>query len=50
MVAGLLADDRLQNRAELERFDIFPEPFTASQLLKKVAEIIRAPLPGSGTL
>ncbi len=50
MVAGLLADDRLQNRAELERFEIFPEPFTASQLLKKVAEIIHAPLPGPITL
>jgi DNA-binding NtrC family response regulator len=47
VVAGLLADDRLQNRAELERFDIFPEPFTASQLLKKVAAIIYAPLPGA---
>ena len=40
MVAGVLADDRLQYRAELERFDTFPGPYTASQLLKKVAEVM----------
>jgi CheY-like chemotaxis protein len=36
MVAGFLKDDRLQYRAELEEFEIFPAPFTAAQLLKKV--------------
>jgi DNA-binding response OmpR family regulator len=39
MVAGMLADDRLQNRAELEGIEIFPQPFTGSQLLQKVRSI-----------
>ena len=33
VVAGLLADDRLQDRAELEKVAIFPQPFTGEQLL-----------------
>jgi CheY-like chemotaxis protein len=44
MVAGLLADNRLQYRAELERVVMFPEPFTADQLLHKVREVLRAPV------
>ena len=40
MVAGLLADDRLQYRAELEQIEIFPKPFSGSQLLKKVHEVL----------
>jgi len=40
MVAGLLADDRLQYRAELERVEIFPQPFTAPELLEKVRAIL----------
>jgi len=40
MVAGLLADDRLQYRAELEKVEIFPQPFTGQQLLAKVREIL----------
>jgi DNA-binding NtrC family response regulator len=39
IVAGLLADDRLEYRAELERFDIFPKPFTATELLDKVRQV-----------
>ena len=42
MVAGLLADDRLQYRAELEKIEVFPQPFTASQLLEKVQQILSA--------
>jgi CheY-like chemotaxis protein len=45
MVAGLLADDRLQYRAELERVEIFPQPFTGPQLLDKVHEILNEPKP-----
>jgi len=41
MVAGLLSDDRLQYRAELEEFEVFPAPFTATQLLEKVAEVLK---------
>jgi CheY-like chemotaxis protein len=43
MVAGLLADDRLQYRAELERVEIFPQPFTGQQLIEKVQEILSEP-------
>jgi CheY-like chemotaxis protein len=43
MVAGLLADQRLQYRADLEKVEIFPQPFTAPQLLERVQEILRAP-------
>jgi CheY-like chemotaxis protein len=46
MVAGLLADDRLQYRAELEKVAIFPEPFTGDQLLKKVEAVMSLPATG----
>jgi DNA-binding response OmpR family regulator len=41
MVAGLLADDRLQYRAELEKVEIFPRPFTGAELLAKVRHVLR---------
>jgi len=40
MVAGLLADDRLEYRAELEKVEIFPQPFTARELLAKVKAVL----------
>lgn len=40
VVAGLLDDDRLQVRAKLERFEIFPPPYTAAQLIDKVKEVL----------
>lgn len=40
MVAGLLQDDRLQYRAELERVEIFPKPFTAPELTDKVKAVL----------
>lgn len=40
MVAGLLADDRLQYRAELEKVELFPKPFTAAELLAKVKDVL----------
>jgi DNA-binding response OmpR family regulator len=43
MLAGIMADDRLQNRAELEGMDVFPQPFTAAQLLQKVGSILSEP-------
>ena len=42
MLAGLPADDRLQYRAELEKVEIFPRPFTGAQLLEKVHEVLRS--------
>lgn len=44
-VAGLLDDDRLEVRAELEGFEIFPPPYTAAQLLAKVDEILKRHKP-----
>ena len=44
MVGGLLADDRLQYRAELDKIAVFPPPFTASQLLDKVAQVLAQPV------
>jgi hypothetical protein len=46
MVAGMLADDRLQYRAELDKVEIFPQPFTGLQLLDKVAAILSEPREG----
>lgn len=43
MVAGLLADDRIQTRAELEQMTIFPQPFNGSQLLDKVRAVLSEP-------
>ncbi len=41
MVAGLLEDDRLQYREDLARFEIFPRPFTAAQLLEKIGQVLK---------
>lgn len=41
IVAGLLDDDRLKYRADVEGFEIFPRPFTAAQLIEKVAEVLK---------
>ena len=40
IVAGLPDDDRLQYRANIEGFQIFPPPFTAAQLVDKVKEVL----------
>ena len=40
MVAGLLADDRIQTRAELDQMAIFPSPFTGPELLAKVKDVL----------
>ena len=42
VVAGTLDDDRLQYRAEVQEFEIFPPPFPAAQLLKNVEEVLKA--------
>jgi CheY-like chemotaxis protein len=44
MVAGLLNDDRLQYRAELEKVAVFPEPFTGRQLIEKVEQVLSPPV------
>jgi DNA-binding response OmpR family regulator len=40
MVGGLLDDDRLRYREELEGFDIFPPPFTKAQFIDKVRGVL----------
>jgi CheY-like chemotaxis protein len=40
MVAGLLSDERLRYRAELEKIRIFPKPFTSMELLDEVREVL----------
>jgi DNA-binding NtrC family response regulator len=42
IVAGLLDDDRLQYRADLEGFDIFPPPFSKAEFLTKVEVVLKA--------
>jgi DNA-binding NtrC family response regulator len=40
MVGGLLEDDRLQYRMALERFEVFPKPYTSAQLIEKIKEVL----------
>jgi DNA-binding NtrC family response regulator len=42
IVTGFMADDRLQYRAGLEGFEIFPPPYSAAQLIEKVEEVLKA--------
>jgi DNA-binding response OmpR family regulator len=43
MLGGLLDDDRLRQREELRGFEIFPEPYTAAEMLKKVKNVLSKP-------
>jgi DNA-binding response OmpR family regulator len=43
MLGGLIDDDRLRNRAELQGFDIFPKPYPAVEFLSKVKEVLSKP-------
>ena len=43
MVGGLLDDNRLRNREELEGFRVFPKPYSADDLLQKVKEVLAEP-------
>jgi DNA-binding NtrC family response regulator len=40
LMGGLLDDESLENREILQGFEMFPKPFTASDLLKKVKEVL----------
>ena len=42
ILGGLLDDDRLRNRESLEGFEVFPKPYTAAEMLKKVKDILSA--------
>jgi DNA-binding response OmpR family regulator len=41
VVAGLLDDDRLRIPADLQRFVIFPRPYTAAELIEKVELVLK---------
>jgi CheY-like chemotaxis protein len=43
MLGGLLDDERLQSREELQGFDVFPRPYTPAELLQKVKEVLSKP-------
>jgi hypothetical protein len=40
MVGGLLDDERLRHRMELQGFEVFPKPYTAPELLQKVKDVL----------
>ncbi len=40
ILGGLLDDDRLRYREELEGFEVFPKPYTGAQLIEKVKEVL----------
>jgi len=40
IVGGLLADDRLCYRESLEGFQVFPTPYPAIELLRKIKEVL----------
>lgn len=42
MVAGLIDDDRLEYRLQLEGFEIFPQPYSPDALLQKVKGVLAA--------
>jgi DNA-binding response OmpR family regulator len=43
ILGGRLEDDRLQNREELQGFEIFPKPYAAAEMLEKVKEVLNKP-------
>ena len=43
MVGGLLDDERLRHRMELQGFEVFPKPYTAAELLQKVRDVLSTP-------
>jgi DNA-binding response OmpR family regulator len=40
MLAGLIDDDRLEYRLALEGFAVFPKPYSATELLSKVKDVL----------
>ena len=40
ILGGFLRDADFEGRAAIERFELFPRPFTATELLEKVREVM----------
>ncbi len=43
LVGGLLDDERLQYREALQGFEVFPKPYSKSELLHKVKHVLSKP-------
>jgi len=43
IVGGMLNDERLADRETLAGFDVFPKPYSGSEFLQKVREVLNAP-------
>jgi CheY-like chemotaxis protein len=43
MLGGLLDDPRLQHREAVAGFEVYPQPYTAANLLQKVKEVLSKP-------
>ncbi len=43
ILGGRLEDDRLQNREELQGFEVFPRPYPAAEMLEKVRDVLNKP-------
>ena len=43
MVGGILDDDRFKHRLELQKFAVFPKPYSAAEMLEKVKEVLTEP-------
>ncbi len=43
LVGGILDDDRLRYREELEGFEVFPKPYSPAELLQKVQDVLTIP-------
>lgn len=48
MLGGLLDDERLRNREALQGFEVFPRPYTATELLQKVKDMLSIPRGQTG--
>jgi CheY-like chemotaxis protein len=43
MLGGVLDDDRLRHRSELQHFRVFPKPYSGEELLREVKELLSTP-------
>ncbi|HTB14790.1 MAG TPA: response regulator [Bryobacteraceae bacterium] len=43
MVGGILDDDRFKHRLALQKFAVFPKPYSAAEMLEKVKQVLREP-------
>jgi DNA-binding NtrC family response regulator len=43
MLGGVLDDDRLRHRSELQNFHVFPKPYSVDEMLQEVKNVLSAP-------